>query len=245
LTPLLRIPAKRAAKFGAMSALHDIEPYVSFKHPHDVYHDQPTFFFAEVLFLVLTALSLIDATTRPRGGLTFLACLVGGACVELLTILHKEVGNFYHSQAMIMLFGMREPLYMLLGCYGAIAYYSQMVARRLDERPLVEAAYAALLGSEAWALLDTVGAQFQWYAACPASPSPSLALALALIASAAAGGTGTTRSRSTPTARRACRSPPRFGSWPRAAASRSRCAPAPRAHRQCGASSRAPPPTWG
>ena len=38
-----------------------------------------------------------------------------------------------------------------------------MTARRLGEEPLVEAAFAALLGSEAWALLDTVGAQFQWW----------------------------------------------------------------------------------
>ena len=91
---------------------HDVTPYIAFKHPQDVFKDQPTFFLAEVLFLVLTGLGLIDATLRPRGGLTFTACLVGGACVELLTILHKEVGNFYHSQATIMLFGRREPLYM-------------------------------------------------------------------------------------------------------------------------------------
>ena len=74
-----------------------------------------------------------------------------------------------------MLFGMREPLYMLLGCYGWIVYCAQMTARRLGERPLVEAAFAALLVSEAWALLDTVGAQFQWCAAMLPRFPPSFA----------------------------------------------------------------------
>ena len=84
-------------------------------------------------------------------------------CVELLTILHKEIGDFYHSQAAVMLLGRREPLYMLVGCYGWIAYCCQMIPRSLGEAPVVEAAYAALLGSEAWALLDTIGAQLQWW----------------------------------------------------------------------------------
>ena len=60
--------------------------------------------------------------------------------VEILAVLHTEVGNFYHSQASVMLLGLREPLYMLLGCYGWIGYCTQMTARRLGDEPLVEAA---------------------------------------------------------------------------------------------------------
>jgi hypothetical protein len=72
-------------------------------------------------------------------------------------------GNFYHSQAVIMLFGRREPLYMLVGCYGWIAYIAMALAKKLGGSSLHVACYAALFGSEAWALLDTVGAQFLWY----------------------------------------------------------------------------------
>ena len=50
------------------------------------------------------------------------ASIVGGACIELCTVLKKDVGNFYHSQAIIMLLGRREPLYMLVGCYGYFNY---------------------------------------------------------------------------------------------------------------------------
>ena len=153
------------------SIFYPITPLVGFKDPRDILIEQPTFLGAEALFMLLAALGVCDAVfrrgglTNPRrGGLTFTACLVGGASVELLTVLHTEVGNFYHSQASVMLLGLREPLYMLLGCYGWIGYCTQMTARRLGDEPLVEAAFAALLGSEAWALLDTVGAQFQWSA---------------------------------------------------------------------------------
>ena len=65
--------------------------------------------------MLLAALGVCDAVfrrgglTNPRrGGLTFTACLVGGASVELLAVLHTEVGNFYHSQASVMLLGLRE-----------------------------------------------------------------------------------------------------------------------------------------
>ena len=80
--------------------------------PAEVWSVQPTFLIAEGLFLVLALWGVIDAMRRQRGGLTFLAALVGGSAIELVTIMHEEVGNFYHSQATIMLFGRREPAYM-------------------------------------------------------------------------------------------------------------------------------------
>lgn len=144
------------------SSFYPITPLVGFKDPRFILIEQPTFLGAEALFMLLAALGVCDAVFRRRGGLTFTACLAGGASVEIFAVLHAEVGNFYHSQASVMLLGLREPLYMLLGCYGWIGYCTQVTARRLGDEPLVEAAFAALLGSEAWALLDTVGAQFQW-----------------------------------------------------------------------------------
>jgi hypothetical protein len=142
---------------------HSTSPLLAINDPHEVWTNQPTFFIAEFLFLSLAAWGIIDALHRPRGALTFVSCLVGGAAVELVTILHGEVGNFYHSQATVMLFGRREPLYMLLGCYGWIAHVTMLLSKRLGGSMLHRAAFAALLGSEAWALLDTVGARFLWW----------------------------------------------------------------------------------
>jgi hypothetical protein len=52
---------------------------------------------------------------------------------------------------------------MLLGCYGWIAYATIALSQRLGGSALAQAGFAALLGSEAWALLDAVGAQFIWW----------------------------------------------------------------------------------
>lgn len=70
---------------------HSIYPLLSFNDPRDVIAAQPTFFCCEVLFLTLAVVGLVDAAKRPRGLLTFVACFVGGAGVELVTILHGEV----------------------------------------------------------------------------------------------------------------------------------------------------------
>ena len=147
----------------AFRSWHQVTPVLAFNDPREVWATQPTFLIAELLFLFLAIVGLADAAKRPRGFLTFVSCLVGGAAVELVTILHGEVGNFYHSQATIMLFGRREPLYMLLGCYGWIAHAAMLLTQRLGGSSISMACYAALLGSEAWALLDTVGARFIWW----------------------------------------------------------------------------------
>lgn len=146
-----------------MAGWHPIDPLFSFKDPRLVLSQQPTFLYIECLFLVLAAWGILDAARRKGGMLMFIACLFGGAAVELVTILHQEVGNFYHSQATLMLLGNREPVYMLLGCYGWIAYATMVLSKKLEAPALVEAAFAAILGSEAWALLDTIGAQFLWW----------------------------------------------------------------------------------
>ena len=142
---------------------HSVYPLIAFNDPREVIAAQPTFFCCEVLFLFLAAIGIRDALRRPRGLLTFVACLIGGASVELVTILHQEVGNFYHSQATIMLFGRREPLYMLLGCYGWIAHAAMMLSHKFGGTLMQQACLGGLLGAESWALLDMVGARLLWW----------------------------------------------------------------------------------
>ena len=142
---------------------HSVYPLIAFNDPREVFAAQPTFFCCEVLFLFLAAIGIRDALRRPRGLLTFVACLIGGASVELVTILHQEVGNFYHSQATIMLFGRREPLYMLLGCYGWIAHAAMMLSHKFGGTLMQQACLGGLLGAESWALLDMVGARLLWW----------------------------------------------------------------------------------
>ena len=81
-----------------MPGFYSVTPLIAFKDPLVMFKEQPTFLCAEVLFTVLAVLALTDAYRRHRGGLTLTACLVGGVCVDLLAVLHTEVGNFCTRQ---------------------------------------------------------------------------------------------------------------------------------------------------
>ena len=49
----------------------------------------------------------LNVVARRKRIALWSASIVGGACIELCTVLKKDVGNFYHSQAIIMLLGRR------------------------------------------------------------------------------------------------------------------------------------------
>lgn len=95
--------------------------------------------------------------------LVWAATLAGGACVELLTIMETEIGNFYHSTPVVTLFGGREPLYMLLGCYVWFQFVSVLLPDGMGLRACSHAAMATLLGVHLWGVLDQVGLKFLWW----------------------------------------------------------------------------------
>ena len=73
----------------ADSGWHSFNPLIAFNDPTAVWAAQPTFLIAEVLFLGLAVCGITDAIRRPRGTLLFIASLVGGSCIELVTIMHR------------------------------------------------------------------------------------------------------------------------------------------------------------
>jgi hypothetical protein len=96
------------------SSWHSFHPLVTINDPADVWADNPSFLVAEALFLGLLLWVTLYATSKGgRERALLVACLTAGGSIEILTIMHKQVGNFYHSQATVMLFGQREPLYMV------------------------------------------------------------------------------------------------------------------------------------
>ena len=69
-----------------------------------------------MLLLLLTIPLLVWAVSQGRVYLFVLvASFFGGALIELFTIMEQEIGDFYHSQATLMVLGNREPVYMLVG----------------------------------------------------------------------------------------------------------------------------------
>ena len=114
------------------SGWHDFFPLLHINPPHVVWENQPSLLLAEIIFLLLflgithhafiSEGRKLDVVARQKRIALWSASLVGGACIELCTVMKRDIGNFYHSQAVIMLFGRREPLYMLIGCYGYFNY---------------------------------------------------------------------------------------------------------------------------
>lgn len=150
-----------------MSSWHSIQPLIAFSDPYQVWSEQPTLLIAECLFLVMFLSITVHAFSCKTGSAyraLWMASLTGGAAIELMTILNKEIGNFYHSQAVLMLFGRREPVYMLFGCYGWFNYVSVALAWHAWEGNLLATSFmSALLGSFLWGLLDMVGLKLLWW----------------------------------------------------------------------------------
>jgi hypothetical protein len=154
-------------------------PLVHLNSPLAVWDAQPHFLLYECLYHYLWASVLVRVFRRRPGEdptaaaaatpVLLLASLCGGAISEFLTVLPRQIGNFYHSQAVVMLLGRREPAYMLLGCYNWL-FVTSVAAGRLFSRALAgggggggkakggggggggvdwaaEAAFAALCGS--------------------------------------------------------------------------------------------------
>jgi hypothetical protein len=75
----------------------------------------------------------------------------------------EHIGNFYHSQSVVMLFGKREPFYMLFGCYIWFQYVTIALAWEAKLDFWGEIAVASLLLSFGWGILDTVGIKQLWW----------------------------------------------------------------------------------
>ena len=181
------------------SGWHDVWPLVHINDPRLVWERQPTLLLAEIVFTALFLgvtwhafkWNVRTRAERRRRVALWAAAVIGGACIELCTVLKRDVGNFYHSQATVMLLGLREPLYMLVGCYGFFNYigcamvweWSGETPRRQSDGgkrgtlptgtrvvvagslrgPWTQALTAGLIGSLGWGLLDTVGLKLLWW----------------------------------------------------------------------------------
>ena len=122
-------------------------PLLQLNDPLRVHADNPSLCVAEATFCLLLCCCTLDALWRQgRQPALWVACLTAGGSIEVLTIMHRQIGNFYHSQAAVMLLGGREPFYMLFGCYIWFQYTAISLAAQMKLSPLAEAAMAALLG---------------------------------------------------------------------------------------------------
>ncbi|KAF4715037.1 hypothetical protein FOZ62_017189, partial [Perkinsus olseni] len=106
-------------------------PILTIYNPYELWKLNPSYIAAEYFYFIFAAATFYHAFTHRKAGNSlglWLGCLFSGAIVELFTILSPQIGNFYHTQASVMVAGRTEPLYMLLGCYGGIQYLAVQLA---------------------------------------------------------------------------------------------------------------------
>src|SRR3989338_4034331 len=149
---------------------HSFFPLLRLRSPAEMLEGEWTFLAGEMLMHALVCwlawwvFSQGKAGGRGLAAATVVACFTGGALIELATVMVPQIGNFYHAQAAVQLFGLREPLYMLVGCYTWIPATALLLARTLRLPSLLaEACLAGLLAHFSWGVLDTVGLKFLWW----------------------------------------------------------------------------------
>ncbi|KAF4734898.1 hypothetical protein FOZ63_028304 [Perkinsus olseni] len=148
-------------------------PILTIYNPYELWKLNPSYIAAEYFYFIFAAATFYHAFTHRKAGNSlglWLGCLFSGAIVELFTILSPQIGNFYHTQASVMVAGRTEPLYMLLGCYGGIQYLAVQLAFTtapdVDQslfRKLGLSLLSGLAGRYLWSLLDIIGAHMLWW----------------------------------------------------------------------------------
>jgi len=141
-------------------------PLIQFRSPMEIWENEPTYLLAEVTLFYLLFSCAYQSFIRGNAFAqhVFFAASCGGILIELLTILHPQIGNFWHSQAMIMLFNGHEPMYMLFGVYIWFNWVPVMIADKITGvGSFTKCIFAGLFGGFLFGVLDLVGAKFLWW----------------------------------------------------------------------------------
>lgn len=144
-----------------------IDPLLSFNPPSQIWNETPANLILEIQFLFLFAMCTYDAFIRQKNKMyriAWLESLFCGILIELFTILPETIGNFYHSQFCFMLFGNREPLYMLPGVYVWFLYtFTTSIWHCNLSWKISEYALTVIVIFFIWQPFDLIGIHFQFW----------------------------------------------------------------------------------
>ena len=137
-------------------------PWVAFRWPSEVWKDQPTFVFGELLFIVGALIALAHAKHNGRLYLlAWVSALVAGTANDAFFMWIPIVDNFWQAQAAIML-SPRMPLY--ISCvYINFMYFATVAVWKLKLPHLAEAVLTGICAELIYAPYDIVGIKFLWW----------------------------------------------------------------------------------
>jgi hypothetical protein len=138
-------------------------------NPTPSLHHHPTFAAAEGLYLFLSLLGLLHATTRaphlrPLHYTLLLASIIGGLGNDIFFAYLPIVDNFWHSQGLFMATP-RFPFYIAAWYVGWLYFSTVFVwhCTHFKASFLTHAAMVSLLSSLYYAPWDVVGARYIWW----------------------------------------------------------------------------------
>eukprot|EP01084_Bolivina_argentea_P106851 191108_1 len=144
-----------------------ITPYIAFNSPAKIWKETPGNVVLEIQFFLLFFMCTYDAFVKQKNKMyriAWLMSLMSGVVIELLTIMPKSIGNFYHSQFIVMLFDHREPLYMLPCVYVWFLYtFTTSIWSMNWSNKLSEYAFTIIIIFFIWQPFDLIGIHFQFW----------------------------------------------------------------------------------
>jgi len=139
--------------------------FVSFRSLDGLLEEQPSYLVAEILFISIAAVLTIDAwflQKEARFKALWLCTILLGWSTEFLSLYLKDLDNFQHAQASIMLINKREPLYMLC-LYFFLFYCPVVITWHTKVDFLAGCVLSAISGSAMFSVVDIVGANHLWW----------------------------------------------------------------------------------
>ncbi|XP_064652904.1 uncharacterized protein LOC135503238 isoform X2 [Lineus longissimus] len=111
----------------AFDAKKFLDWFVAFRDPREIWEKHPTFLLGECMFYLLALLTLVHALRHGgRFAYLWLAVVMHGLTVEMVSYWVPDIDNFWHAQTMIMFLGKRLPLYVV--CAYPVFIYTASVA---------------------------------------------------------------------------------------------------------------------
>ena len=136
---------------------------VSFRHPQEVWDENPSFLLCTTVFQVIALLSLIHAIrSGPRALLLWISAFGHGLVTEAVSYLLPDIDCFWHSQSMVMFLNRRLPLYVSL-FYPTVLYTSNTAVDRLGLTLMAHPFAVALADLVIDIPYDIMGIKLLWW----------------------------------------------------------------------------------
>ncbi|CAI4221549.1 unnamed protein product [Auanema sp. JU1783] len=123
---------RKAIGQRALSVVMWADWLCKYQDPFKIFENHTSFLLGELLFFILCGLTFMHAYRHGnRYMFVWIGILIHALNVENLCYWIPDMDNFWQAQGILTLFGMRAPLYIILGIYHMFDYTAYVMVSRL------------------------------------------------------------------------------------------------------------------